>query len=351
MSFRSNSRIAKLPSPHPFETKEPYLSRRALDDVTILSGQYWGELRTFLAVAKAKSLTRAAEEIGSSHATVGREIRRLQDLLGSQLVILSKHGTTLTKRGAELANALVTFDQQLFTLANTLRSESSEAEGLVTLTVTDGLGVVFVVPALRRFSAHHPRVQVHLKSPVNFKDFRENLTDIMIGFRPDPAQDVTNVPLGWLHFIPLASRSYVETYGLPTRQNVKQHRFVDSVIYSAKGGPWDSWHQLLAQGQVAHHCDASITYGMLVKAGLGIGLLGNYNLMEPMAVPLDLGVQISLRLYAMARTERLQSKPVRLLFEAVNNWFGQSNSWFRKEMSLKVEDDEFKEGYFSLFNL
>jgi DNA-binding transcriptional LysR family regulator len=36
-------------------------------------------------------LSRAAELLGSSHATLGREIRRLQDQMGSQLVILTKN--------------------------------------------------------------------------------------------------------------------------------------------------------------------------------------------------------------------------------------------------------------------
>jgi regulatory helix-turn-helix LysR family protein len=83
---------------HPFDTTAPSISRRALDRIDLLSGDYWGELRTFLWVAKAGSLSRAAELLGSSHATVGREIRRLQDQMGSQLVILTKNGAQLTQK-------------------------------------------------------------------------------------------------------------------------------------------------------------------------------------------------------------------------------------------------------------
>ena len=180
------------PQSHPFDTAAPSISRRAIDQAGLLSGDYWGELRTFLWVAKAGSLSRAAELLGSSHATVGREIRRLQDQMGSQLVILTKNGANLTQKGRALAAELLRLDQRLFSIASDLRAEKGEADGTVRLGITDGLGVVFLVPELRRFSMQYPRIHVHLKSPGNFKNLRENQTDVIIGFSPDPSHDMTS---------------------------------------------------------------------------------------------------------------------------------------------------------------
>jgi DNA-binding transcriptional LysR family regulator len=339
------------PESHPFDTAAPSISRRALDREGLLSGDYWGELRTFLWVAKAGSLSRAAELLGSSHATVGREIRRLQDQMGSQLVILTKNGANLTQKGRALAAELLRLDQRLFSIASDLRAEKGEADGTVRLGITDGLGVVFLVPELRRFSMQYPRIHVHLKSPGNFKNLRENQTDVILGFSPDPSHDMTSQPLGWLHFIPIASQSYIDRMGVPMPANVQKHLFIDSEIYSAKGGPWDSWHALINRGTVAHYCDASISYGMMVKAGLGIGLLVNYNMMEPAARPLDLDIHVKLRLYAVALTERLEAKPVRVIFNMVEKMFGPQNPWFQEQMALSVDDPAYREGYAMLFNL
>ncbi len=44
---------------------------------------------------------------------------------------------------------------------------------------------------------------------------------------------------------------------------------------------WDDWQQAVARGRIAHYGDNSFSYGMLVKAGHGIGLLGSYTLVEP----------------------------------------------------------------------
>ena len=349
-SFSVTDAKETIPTSHPFDTAAPSISRRALDYNSLLSGNYWGELRTFLWVAKAGSLTRAAELMGSSHATVGREIRRLQDQMGSQLVILTKNGAHLTEKGQALTDELLRLDQRLFSIASDLRATKDEAEGTVRLGITDGLGVFFLVPELRRFSMAYPKIQVHAKSPGNFKNLHENQTDVIVGFHPSSSHDMTSRPLGWLHFIPIATQSYIDRMGCPTLANAHKHLFIDSEIYSANG-PWDSWHALINRGTVAHCCDASISYGMMVKAGLGIGLLANYNMTEPSARPLDLDVHVKLQLHVIALSERLRSKPVRAVFEMVENIFGTRNPWFREEMVLSVDDPLYREGHTLLFNL
>lgn len=334
---------------HPFDTTAPSISRRALDHADLLSGDYWGELRTFLWVAKAGSLSKAAELLGSSHATVGREIRRLQDQMGSQLVVLTKNGAQLTQKGRALTDELLRLDQRLFSIASDLRAEKAEAEGAVRLGITDGLGICFLVPELERFSKKYPKIQVHLKSPGNFKNLRENQTDVILGFSRDPAHDMTSRPLGWLHFIPVASESYIERMGVPTHSNIRKHQFIDSEIYSAKGA-WDAWHNLLRRGTVAHYCDASISYGMMVKAGHGIGLLANYTMMDPAFRPLDLDVYVKLRLHAVALTERLDAKPVRIVMGLLEGLFSAHNPWFQEAMALTVQDRSYQERYATLFN-
>ena len=334
---------------HPFDTTAPSISRRALDRVDLLSGDYWGELRTFLWVAKAGSLSRAAELLGSSHATVGREIRRLQDQMGSQLVILTKNGAQLTQKGRALTDELLRLDQRLFSIASDLRAEKAEAEGAVRLGITDGLGICFLVPELCRFSKQYPKIQVHLKSPGNFKNLRENQTDVILGFSPDQSSDMTSRPLGWLHFLPVASEAYIERMGMPTRNNIHKHLLIDSEIYSAKGA-WDGWHDLLRRGTVAHYCDASISYGMMIKAGNGIGLLANYTMMDPAFRPLDLDVHVKVRLHAVALTERLEAKPVRIVLGLLEELFGARNPWFQERMALGVQDHSYQQRYAMLFN-
>jgi DNA-binding transcriptional LysR family regulator len=337
---------------HPFRTGAPSISQLAIEDGSLLSGRYWGELRTFLAVAKGKSLNRAADELGVSRMTAGREIRRLQDAIGAQLIVFSKTGAALTRRGEELARALQRFDQEIHALTNDLRAELRQAEGAVRLSVTDGIGIIFIVPGLRRLALSYPRIRVELKSPQNYLSLAENRTDLMVGFAREDHQDMTSVRMGTFHYIPIASRSYIERQGLPTRDNLDQHQFIDTDRYSSKVEVWAPWRNLVDQGTVSYRCDAPITYGMMVKAGLGIGLLASFNVLEPAFVPLDLGGAIAIPLFLTALTERLQARPVRIVFDFVLSLLSADNPWFAKKMNVDASrDSPFNEGYLRLFNL
>ena len=85
-----------------FDEEQQAFNRSPLDDENLLSGQFWGELRVFLAVAKTKSFNRAAEITNTSQPTVSRQVKRLQDVVGSQLFISTARGVTADpkRRGA-----------------------------------------------------------------------------------------------------------------------------------------------------------------------------------------------------------------------------------------------------------
>jgi DNA-binding transcriptional LysR family regulator len=232
-----------------------------------------------------------------------------------------------------------------------MKAESREAEGLVRVSITDGLNALFAVPALVRFSEQYPKIQLHLKNLLNLMDLRENQTDMMIGIGPSQSSGIRFRKLGQLHFIPVAAKDYIQNHGLPTRDNLERHLFVQSEQFIARTGMWDDWQQAVARGRIAHYGDNSFAYGMLVKAGHGIGLLGSYTVIEPCIVPLELGFRISVPLYLIALTDRLNARPVRLVFEWLGELFSSGNPWFSDEFRLSNPPSEYDGGFRKMFNL
>src|SRR5882757_737298 len=163
-----------------FDEEQQAFNGSPLDDEKLLSGQFWGELRVFLAVAKTQSFNRAAELTNSSQPRVSRQVKRLQDVVGSQLFISTARGITLTRSGEALANALCRLDHTLYSITSDLKAETTGAEGTVSVSITDGLNALFAAPALEQFSAQYPKIRLHLKSPINIMSLRENQTDMMI---------------------------------------------------------------------------------------------------------------------------------------------------------------------------
>lgn len=334
----------------PFD-EEQQLNKSPLDEETLLSGQFWAELRVFLAVAKTKSFNRAAEITNTSQPTISRQVKRLQDEVGSQLFISTPRGIRLTPKGEALAQALSRLDHTLYSITSDLKAETREAEGVVRVSITDGLNALFAAPALVRFYKQYPKIQLHLKSPLNMLDLRENQADMMISMIPSQSSGIRFKRLGQLNFIPVVAKDYIRTHGLPTRENLEEHVFIQTEYYLARTGVWDDWQQAAARGRIAHYCDNSFAYGMLVKAGLGIGMVGSYALVEPCAVPLEIGIRISVPLYLVALTERLNARPVRLVFDWLSKIFDSKNPWFSEDFKLANPPSEYDAGFRKMFNL
>lgn len=233
------------------------LSSVDLEDRGLLSGQYWGELRIFAEVARAKSFNRAAERLGVSQPTIGRKVRRLQDVIGAQLFVATKHGVRLTERGEELAAAVFRLDQSLFAIASDLKARANDAEGLVSVSITDGLAAFFAAPAILAFSATYPKIRLHVKGTSSLVDLRENGTDMMLTFAPIERADCTCRRLGTLHFVPVVTREYVARNGVPTRERIADHVLLQSYLYEADVPAWKEWQALCSLGRIAHFCDNS----------------------------------------------------------------------------------------------
>jgi DNA-binding transcriptional LysR family regulator len=330
---------------HPFSSGSQSLRRLAIEERTLLSGRFWGELRTFLAVAKAKSLSRAAEEVGLSRMTAGREIRRLQDAIGAQLVTFTKMGAALTPRGEKLALALQRVDQEIFALTADLRVESSLTEGAVRLSISDGISIMFLVPKLDRLAEKYPRICLQIMSAQNYLHLLENRIDLLVGFVQENHEELKSIRLGTLHLMPFASRSYVEKYGLPTKDNVSKHIFVDSKQYSAKTELWAPWRAVVDLGRTAYITDAPATYAMMVRTGLGIGMLSSINSLNSDSVLLDLGCSVKSPLYLTALKERLQSRPVQIVYDFIATVLGIGNPWLADEVNLAVQDLDYTSNY------
>jgi DNA-binding transcriptional LysR family regulator len=298
----------------------------------LLSASYWGELRLFLEVARAKSFNNAAKQLNLSHATIARRVRRLEHQMRVQLMISTERGIKLTPRGQDLARALGNLDESLYTLTAGVQEDTPNAEATVRVSITNGLNSLFLAPSLQEFSRTNPNVHVHTKSILSLNDVRENQTDVMLAFAPpDSRSDLVAERLGSIHYRPLATKTYVAMYGLPNEDDLRHHKFLQSYLYQSNPEIWGDWNDLVAKGRISHYCDDTFVYGIMMKLDLGIGLLQTYLAVHRDAVPLHLGILISMPLYGIALRERLRSRPVRVVFDWLCEIFSERNEWFPRE--------------------
>ncbi|HSS13094.1 MAG TPA: LysR substrate-binding domain-containing protein, partial [Rhizomicrobium sp.] len=242
----------------------------------------------------------------------------------------------ITDRGHDLATKLLSLDQMFFSLYHEMRADTREAEGQVRITATEAMTGFFIVPGLVTLNARYPKIRVQLRNPVNLISFRENQCDVMVGFGPLADSGLESRAVGFVHLLATAARSYIEEHGMPTWDTLASHRFIDADYYASETPVFASWRKAVTQGGITHHCDNPFAYGLMVKAGLGIGLLGNFVTTDPEILPVGMGIHVKLPIYIHAQAERLKSRPVRVVFDWLAEVFSSDKPIFRPELNLAL---------------
>lgn len=59
-------------------------------------------LRTFIAIADAGSLTRAAAEVGRTQSALSMQLKRMEEIVDGAVLVRTARGVELTSRGGRL---------------------------------------------------------------------------------------------------------------------------------------------------------------------------------------------------------------------------------------------------------
>jgi DNA-binding transcriptional LysR family regulator len=118
------------------------------------------QLRSFLAVARARSFTEAADRLGLQQSTISQHVGKLERASGRRLLIRDTHGVTLSADGEAMAG----FARSI--LAEHERAESwfaqSPLRGRLRFGASEDLVLTQLPQVLRDFRRHHPLVDLEL---------------------------------------------------------------------------------------------------------------------------------------------------------------------------------------------
>ncbi len=159
-------------------------------------------LRTLVAVVDMRSFTKAAQSLGVTQPAVSAQIKRLQYLLGTDVLDKSAPGVSLTSTGelvVTYARRLLSINDQILHLA---------APGVSGQTMRIGLAEDFITNAvawtLARFRTAWPQIRYRVRSAGSdalLRDLRGGELDLVIGFSttaPGDARHVWREELAWL---------------------------------------------------------------------------------------------------------------------------------------------------------
>ena len=159
-------------------------------------------LRSFVAVADSGGVTRAAGFLHLTQSAVSMQLKRLEELLGNQLLDRSGRTIALTASGEQLlvyARRMVALNDEVVG-----RLSDQAYEGEVTLGVPHDIVYPAIPQVLKQFNAAFPRVKVHLISSYTRglkEQFKRGECDLILTTETDldaGAETLCHKPLLWV---------------------------------------------------------------------------------------------------------------------------------------------------------
>jgi len=235
-------------------------------------------MRTFVAIADAGSLTRAARAQGRSLPAVVRSLAALEAELGVRLFHRTTRRIALTDSGrrylARCREAQALVDEA----EAELRAEQSEPQGNLIVTAPVLFGERHVAAGVTAYVERYPKVSVQLQLLDRVVNLLEEGIDV--GIRIGPLEDSSLIAqaVGSMRRLTVAAPSYLSRRGVP--QHPRELLSHESVRFSGTGTP--PW-MFLADGKALpvpvksrFSVNQSTTAAEACAAGLGIGMFFAY---------------------------------------------------------------------------
>ncbi|WP_244580080.1 LysR family transcriptional regulator [Cohaesibacter gelatinilyticus] len=187
----------------------------------------WNDLKFFLAVARAKSLSESARKLGVSTSTVSRRIVVLEADLQSNLFRHHHDGYELTLAGVELLEPAEKAEAQMRLLERSALRQEGHLSGLVRVDLPELLGQKIILPGLQDFFDDYPDIRMDFRSSVLPVRLRSQESDIVLRLVRPEKGNYRIRQVGRVDFGLFASKAYIERHGEPAKaQDLAAHRII-----------------------------------------------------------------------------------------------------------------------------
>lgn len=289
----------------------------------------------FVATAEAGSISAAARRLGNAKSVVSERLAELERALGTRLVQRTTRKLSLTEDGHSfLARA-----QRMLLEASEAIAEMAERRGTLVgplrISAPVGFGVLHLGPAIYRFLADHPGIDLALELDDRFVDAAADGFDAVLRHGPVGDNRLVAKRLSTSRRLLVASPGYLGKRGVPaTLADLAGH---DGILYANRDADWrfagpDGWDVVRPRAVLR------VNNGLMMRdaalAGLGITLLPTFfvhaELKAGRLVAIDIGrAAEGAELHIAYPRDRSASAKVLALTASLRASFGDPPYWDR----------------------
>lgn len=236
----------------------------------------WDRLRVFHTVAVAGSLSKAGLSLGLSQSAVSRQVSNLEGDLEMDLFLRHARGLMLTERGEILFEAVGDMIDRLSSAENLLNDMRSTPSGELTVSLSVGLGSMWLADHLTKFIEDYPDMRLRLLLTDEEPDLSAREAHISIRFKRPTRGHLVQKHLISVGAHAYASQAYLDRFGRPkTPSDLNHHRLIAYAEDVATVFPNMNWHLRAGttDGQIRRaHLSVNNVPAMQRAASTGFGI-------------------------------------------------------------------------------
>ncbi|MES3151950.1 LysR family transcriptional regulator [Sphingomonas faeni] len=247
------------------------------------------DLAAFAAVARVRSFTRAAAELGLSPSALSHAMRSLEQRLGVRLLARTTRSVAPTAAGERLLRSLDPALAELARGLSALADWRGVPSGAIRLTTFGSAARMVLAPSLPGFLRAHPEISVEVIVEDRLVDLVAGGFDAGIRFGETVDRDMVAVPVGpALRTVVVGTPAYFATRPIPASPaDLEAHNCVN---YRLLGGggllPWEFEHEgrdirFRPGGQLI--VNDEVLAAATVRAGAGLGYMLEHDVAEEIA--------------------------------------------------------------------
>ena len=199
----------------------------------------FNDLQAFLVVARSRSFTRAAAQLGVSPSALSHSMRGLEERLGIRLLTRTTRSVSPTEAGERLLRTVgPRFEEVEAELAalNALRQKPS---GTIRISAGEHPAVTLLWPKLSKIVARYPEVRLEINMEGGLIDIAAERFDAGVRLGEQVAKDMVSVRIGPdVRFAVVGTKAYFAKHPAPkTPRDLVGHSCINLRLQT-HGGLW-----------------------------------------------------------------------------------------------------------------
>ncbi|MBS0455088.1 MAG: LysR family transcriptional regulator [Proteobacteria bacterium] len=194
-----------------------------------MSKENLNDLQAFVAVARERSFTRAAAQLGVSRSALSHAMLALEERLGLRLLSRTTRSVSPTEAGARLFNVLAPRLDEIESELGSLTAMRDKPAGTVRITAHDHAITTVLWPRLLPLMREYPDVRAEISVDYAFTDIAANRFDagVRLGDRVDKDMIAVRIAPD-LRMSVTASPGYLAGRSIPlVPQDLTEHRCIN----------------------------------------------------------------------------------------------------------------------------